>query len=44
MMMLLCRNFVLLEKVTKKEQEPVFKEWINPRNVTSASVSRGYGL
>jgi hypothetical protein len=30
--------------MTKKEQEPVFKEWINARDITSAGVSQGYGL
>jgi hypothetical protein len=30
--------------MTKKEQEPVFKEWINARDIPSAGVSQGYGL
>jgi hypothetical protein len=28
----------------KKEKEPVFKEWINARDITNADVSQGYGL
>jgi hypothetical protein len=30
--------------MTKNEQEPVFKEWINARDITSAGASQGYGL
>jgi hypothetical protein len=30
--------------MTKKEKEPVFKEWINARDITSAGVSQGFGL
>jgi hypothetical protein len=30
--------------MTKKEQEPVFTEWINARDITSVVVSQGYGL
>jgi hypothetical protein len=30
--------------MTKKEKEPVFKEWINTHDITSTGVSQGYGL
>jgi hypothetical protein len=30
--------------MTKNEQEPVFNEWINARDTTSAGVSQGYDL
>jgi hypothetical protein len=34
----------IIASMTKTEQEPLYKEWINARKHTGAGIGQGYGL